>query len=290
MLYTVLGKTGLKVSRAAFGGIIDMDESPEDAARYVAFAVDNGVNYFDVAPSYGNAEERLGPALRPYRKNVNLACKTARRDAASAREELLGSLKRLETDHFDVYQLHSMSTQEDVDAAFGPGGVMETVQWARREGLIRHIGFSAHSENIALRLLELFDFESVLFPMNWAMGVNFGWGDRISERVRSKGAGLLAMKTLILRAWREGEERIYPKSWCRPIHEDDELAVAAMKYGVYKGAATLIPPGNIHHFRLMLRYIDRVASEPLTEEEWALLRRRAAQVRDEAIFPLEPQA
>lgn len=284
MLYTTLGKTGLKVSRATFGGIIDMDETPEDAVRYVAYAVEQGVNYFDVAPSYGNAEERLGPALKPYRKAVNLACKTGKRDAAGAREELLNSLKMLQTDHFDVYQLHSMTTEEDVERAFGPGGAMETMEWARREGLVRNIGFSAHSEDIAVKLMDLYDFDSVLFPMNWALGINTGWGDRISERVKRSGAGLLAMKTLILRTWREGEERIYPKSWCRPIHDDDALAVAAMKYGIYKGADTLIPPGNINHFRLMLKYIDRVASEPLTDEEWALLRERAAQVKSEPIF------
>lgn len=284
MVYTTLGKTGLKVSRATFGGIIDMDETPEDAARYVAYAIEQGVNYFDVAPSYGNAEERLGPALKPFRRDVNLACKTGKRDAAGARAELLASLKRLETDHFDVYQLHSMTTEADVAEAFGPGGAMETFEWAKREGLVRNIGFSAHSEDIAVKLLDMYDFDSVLFPMNWALGINRGWGDRISERVKRSGAGLLAMKTLILRTWREGEERIYPKSWCRPIHEDDALAIAAMKYGIYKGAATLIPPGNIRHFRLMLKYIDRVATEPLSDDEWALLRERAAQVSAEPIF------
>ena len=284
MQYTTLGKTNLRVSRAAFGGIIDMNETEEDAKRFVAYAIENGVNYFDVAPSYGNAEERLGPALMLYRKDVNLACKTGKRDAKGAKEELLSSLKTLRTDHFDVYQLHSMTTQEDIDLAFGPGGAMETFLWAKKEGLIRNIGFSAHSEDIALKLLDLYDYDSVLFPMNWSMGVNAGWGDRISEKVKQTGAGLLAMKTLILRTWREGEERIYPKSWCRPIHEDDALAIAAMKYGIYKGADTLIPPGNIHHFRLMLKYIDRVASEPLTDEEWILLRERAEQVKDELIF------
>lgn len=284
MVYTTLGKTGLRVSRATFGGIIDMDETPEDAARYVAYAIEQGVNYFDVAPSYGNAEERLGPALKPFRRDVNLACKTGKRDAAGARAELLASLKRLETDHFDVYQLHSMTTEADVAEAFGPGGAMETFEWAKREGLVRNIGFSAHSEDIAVKLLDMYDFDSVLFPMNWALGINRGWGDRISERVKRSGAGLLAMKTLILRTWREGEERIYPKSWCRPIHEDDALAIAAMKYGIYKGAATLIPPGNIRHFRLMLKYIDRVATEPLSDDEWALLRERAAQVSAEPIF------
>ena len=81
-------------------------------------AIDRGINYFDVAPSYGNAEEQLGPALRPYRDNVFLACKTGRRDAAGAREEMEQSLRKMQTDHFDLYQLHAITSDEDVAQAF----------------------------------------------------------------------------------------------------------------------------------------------------------------------------
>lgn len=284
MRYNLLGKTGLKVSAAAFAGIVNMDETPEDAARFTAYAAGAGVNYFDVAPSYGNAEERLADALLPFRKTVYLACKTMKRDAVGAREELLSSLKRLKTDHFDVYQLHAMTTPEDVESAFGKDGAVETLLWARREGLIRFCGFSAHDEDIALQCLDRFDFDTVMFPMNWAMGLTTGWGDRISAAARQKGIGLIAIKTLIVRKWREGEARDFPKSWCKPIWDNEPLAVAGMKYGFHKGAAMLIPPGNITHQRFMLEHIDACAGEPLTEAEWALLRAEAEKVKGETIF------
>lgn len=284
MLYNLLGQTGLKVSAVVFGGIVNMDESQQDADRYVAEAIDRGINYFDVAPSYGNAELRLGPALEPYRRDVYLACKTTKRDAKGAKEEMDTSFRLLKTDHFDVFQLHALTTDADLDEAFGPGGIMELLVKAKEEGRVRHIGFSAHSEEVALRALTLYPFETVLFPMNWALGINTGWGDRIADEIKRRGIGLLAMKTLVRRKWREGEEKVYPKSWCQPVFGDEKLGVAAMKYGVLKGAATLVPPGNIEHLRFMMDHVDKVYGEALSEEEWAMLRNEAVKVKDELIF------
>src|ERR1044072_8898736 len=115
-----LGKTGEELSIVGFGGIVGKDGEPPDASRLVAEAVDRGVNYFDVAPSYGNAEERLGPALEPYRDGALLPWKTGNRARDEAAEELRDSLRRLRTGHFDLYQLHAMTTREDLETATGP--------------------------------------------------------------------------------------------------------------------------------------------------------------------------
>ena len=161
------GNTGWDLSILGFGGIIVMDVSPADADTYVGEAIDRGINYFDVAPSYGNAEERLGPALKPYRDSVFLACKTGRRDAAGAMEELENSLRLMQTDHFDLYQLHAITTDADVSQAFGPGGAMETFLKAREQGKVKHLGFSAHSVHAALSALSQHSFDSILFPFNY---------------------------------------------------------------------------------------------------------------------------
>ncbi len=284
MLYHPLGKTGINVSAVVFGGIINMDETQTDADRYVAQAIDAGVNYYDVAPTYGDAEDRLGPALAPYRRDVFLACKTEERLAAGAKEKLETSLKKLRTDHFDVYQLHALTTDEDLDRAFGPGGAMEVVLKAKRDGLIRNVGFSAHNEDVALRALTMYDFDTVLVPLNWALGICRGWGDRISQAVKDRGIGLLGMKSLVRRQWRDGEARPYPKSWCQPLWGDDPLSVAAMKYAVLKGSNTLVPPGNYEHFSFMLAHADEAFESPMTEEEWAMLRREAKAAENELIF------
>jgi predicted aldo/keto reductase-like oxidoreductase len=153
-----------------------------------------------------------------------------------------------------------------------------------RNGVIRNVGFSAHNEDVALRALSLYDFDTVLFPLNWALGICRGWGDRISAVVKEKGKGLLGMKSLVRRNWRDGEARPYPKSWCQPIWGDEALGVAAMKYAVAKGADTLVPPGNIEHFTFMLEHADECYNQPMTEDEWAMLRREAKAAEKELIF------
>jgi aryl-alcohol dehydrogenase-like predicted oxidoreductase len=270
-----------------FGGIINTDETQEEADRYVAKAVAAGVNYFDVAPSYGNAEARLAPALKPFRKDVVLACKTTERSAEGSRRELLASLRALGVDHFDVYQLHALAKEADLEMAFAPGGAMETVLWARREGLIGHVGFSAHSEMVALRALNLYDFETVLFPMNWAMGLTTGWGDRIAQAATDKGFGLLCMKTMVHRKWLPGEERTFPKSWCKPLWDEKRLMLCGMKYGFYKGGASMVPPGNIRHFEFALDNIAECLANPLSDVELAYLRDEAEKVREHLIFAAE---
>ena len=280
----VLGRTGLEISPVVYGAIIHMSEAQEEANRLVAYAIERGVNYFDVAPSYGDAQQLQGPALEPFRKDVYLACKTGERTREGSRRELLESLKALRTDHFDVYQLHAVTTQEDVDTIFGPDGAMETFLWAKKEGLILNIGMSTHNEDNGLQAMDLYDFDTILYPMNWALGLNIGWGDRMSERVKKTGAGLLAMKTLVSRMWLPDEEKVYPKFWCRPVFDNDRLALAGMKYGLAKGGATLVPPGNIDHFNFMLDHIDECLDNPLTDDDLAYLRQEAEKVKDNMIF------
>ncbi|NBT19640.1 MAG: aldo/keto reductase [Proteobacteria bacterium] len=171
MEYRTLGQTGQKLSVIGFGGIVVTETPQDEANRLVASAVARGVNYFDVAPSYGDAEDRLGPALRPHRDGVFLACKTGMRDAVGARAELESSLAKMHTDHFDLYQLHAMTKMEDVETVLGPGGAMETFLRARDEGKVKYLGFSAHSTEAAVALLDRFPFDSVLFRFTLGLGV-----------------------------------------------------------------------------------------------------------------------
>ena len=134
------GTTGIDLSIVGFGGIVVKGVTAKQADLDVGWAIDQGVNYFDVAPRYGNAQEMLGPALEPYRSGVFLACKTTNRDAAGARAELENSLRLLRTGHFDLYQMHSMKTREDLEQATGPGGALETFVTAREQGLVRYLG------------------------------------------------------------------------------------------------------------------------------------------------------
>ncbi len=269
-----LGKTGYDVGAIVYGGIVSMNDGQEASDRYVAWSIDHGVNYYDVAPTYGDAEEKLGRSLIPYRKDILLACKTTQRLKADAEKELKRSLELLHTDHFDVYQLHSMTTQEDIDKAFGKGGIMEMVVKLKQEGVLRKVGFSAHSEQAALKLLEMYDFDTVLFSMNWMLDKNEGIGRALAKKAQEKGFGLLGMKSLIERAWKNDDEKAaspYTKSWCKPFDvSQKELRVAAMKYSIEMGSDVLVSPGNFENFSFMVEHADEVL-KPLTDDERRLL-------------------
>jgi len=264
MKQRALGKTGRSLSIVGFGGIVVRDETPESAAAIVGEAVERGVNYFDVAPSYGNAEERLGPALKPYRDNVFLACKTDKRSAAESKAELEASLERLCTDHFDLYQFHAVNRLEEVDQIFGPGGAIETFQQARKEGRIHHVGFSSHSEEVALQMLARFAFDTVLFPLNFACWLEGNFGPRLHAKIMELGIGVTAIKALCKRPLAEGEERPWKKAWYFPL-EDAEAAAKAFRFTLSRPVTAAMSPGHVELLRFAMDAADRFT--PMTAEE-----------------------
>jgi len=268
-----LGTTGEELSIIGFGGILVMNVEPPEAASLVAEAVDRGINYFDVAPSYGNAEERLGPALEPHREGAFLACKTMKRSKEEAAAELRASLARMRTDHFDLYQLHAMTTREDLEKATGPGGALEALVEAREAGLVRYLGFSAHNVEVALELMNRFDFASVLFPLNWMEYVNVGFGPQVVERAVQKGVGRLALKAMARQKWPEGADKTaWPKCWYEPITDPRE-AELALRFTLSQPITAAIPPGEPPIFRRALEVAERFT--PITAEEREELRQRA---------------
>ena len=239
-----------KLSIVGFGGIIVMGLEQKEASGIVAEAHDRGVNYFDVAPSYGNgeAEMKLGPALEPYRKNAFLACKTGKRDAAGAQLELYRSLNRLKTDHFDLYQMHGIAKMEDVDQILAAGGAAETFVKAKKEGKVRYIGFSAHHVQAAIRLMDNLELDSVLFPVNYVNYAEGHFGPQILAEAKKRGMARLALKALAQTTWKPGETKTYPNCWYRPI-EDRETQEKALRFTLSEEVTAAIPPGYAKFLR-----------------------------------------
>jgi len=202
-----LGKTGEHLSIVGFGGIVVMHEETSHSNNIVAEAVDHGVNYFDVAPSYGDAQERLGSALAPYRKNCFLACKTEGRTKDDSRKQLEESLRLLKTDHIDLYQFHALTKMTDLDQVLGPGGAMETMEAAKKEGKIRYIGFSVHSAETALAAMDRYHFDTVLFPVNYVLFSQANFGPQILKRAQEKDMGILALKAMAKTVWSAEEKQ-----------------------------------------------------------------------------------
>ena len=288
MQYNKFGNTGFNISAISYGGIVSMNDGQDNSDRYVSWAIDQGINYFDVAPSYGDAEEKLGNSLKPYRNRIHLACKTGHRMRAEAEKDLLRSQQLLHTDYFDVYQLHGVSGMTDVERAFGKGGVMELVRTLKERGIARNVGITAHDEDAAIRCLQLYDFDTVLFPFNWFMNLEHQMGSRLIKVAKERGVGVLCMKAFIERRWDSEEEKAaspFPKSWCKPIDvEDEAFGVAAMKYALSLGVDTLIPPGNFASFSFAVNHIDECLANPLNDQDLTFLRQKLELVRGKEFF------
>ncbi|HEX2395295.1 MAG TPA: aldo/keto reductase [Bacteroidales bacterium] len=259
-----LGKTGEQLSIIGFGGIMLNDNTQEFANEMVTRAFNAGINYYDVAPSYGNALPKLGPALKSYRKDCFLACKTMERGAQGAEKELNESLRALLTDHFDLYQLHALSSTDEVEKAFGAGGAMEVFVKAREQGKIRFLGFSAHNEEAALLAMSKFDFDTILYPINFNCWMHGDFGPRAFEMAKSKGMGILALKAMAMTPIKPGEPKHYKNVWYRPV-EDDEMAGLALRYTLSKEVTAAIPPGDAQFFWKALEIIKDLKPITLTE-------------------------
>jgi predicted aldo/keto reductase-like oxidoreductase len=259
-----LGRTGEELSIIGFGGIMLNQKTQEFADDNIAKAFDHGVNYFDVAPSYGNAQDRMGPALKPYRDKCFLACKTTKRDKIGAGNELNQSLEKLITNHFDLYQLHALTTVDEVDRAFAPNGAMEAVLQAKKEGKIRHIGFSAHSVEAALHAMELFDFDTILFPLNFVCWNVGNFGPQVFEKAKQKNMGILALKSMALTKLGKGEEKVFPNCWYRPVMDDETLNLA-FRYTLSMDITAAVSPGESS---LFWKGVDMAKSfSPLNNDE-----------------------
>lgn len=276
------GRTKEKLSIIGFGGIVVKDVTPKEAANFVAEAVDRGVNYFDVAPYYGNAQRRLGPALKPYRQKCFLACKTLERDAAGVANELEESLKLLKTDHFDLYQLHALSDVEEVEQAFGPGGAMETILKAKEDGKIRHIGFSAHSEEAAHAALDHFDFDSLLFPLSFPIWFGTNFGPSVYKRAKKIGMGVVALKAMAHQLWPKGKTHRWKKAFYEPFDEIDKAALG-LRFTLHLPVTAMFPPGHWELFRTALDLAQAGALTPLNDKEKKIIKQIAKE--SVPIFP-----
>jgi aryl-alcohol dehydrogenase-like predicted oxidoreductase len=268
-----LGRTGEMLSMIGFGGIIVMDATPGEASEVVKLAIDSGINYFDVAPSYGDAEIKLGPALEPFRKGVFLACKTTKRDRDGARIELEQSLKNLRTDHFDLYQFHAVTTTEEVEKIFASGGAIETYLEARKEGKIRFIGFSAHSVEAAMAMMDHFDFDTILFPINYVTWNAGNFGPQVLEKAHQKKMGILALKSMAKGPWPKGtENKKYPKCWYEPLTTPEDIKMG-LSFTLSHPVTAAITPGDQRLFRTALSVSNSI--KPLKDDEIQRIKEKA---------------
>jgi predicted aldo/keto reductase-like oxidoreductase len=189
-----LGKTNLMCSRIGFGGIPIQRVTEEEAVAVVRHCLDLGINFFDTATNYTTSEERIGKAMKGYRReDILIATKSHLRDPEGLRRDLEQSLRKMEIDYIDLYQFHDVRDGEDTDTILKPGGTLDAVKKAKEEGLVRHIGVCAHRMQAAIPLTKTGEFEVMQFPFNY---ITDEAKDELIPLCREMDIGFLCMKTL----------------------------------------------------------------------------------------------
>ena len=195
-----LGKSGLKVTRFTLGGYHMRVNGEENGVKMIHRAIDLGVTFFDSAHKYHNGESDItyGKALKGgLRKKIVLMTKAEKRTKAEAMQQLEESLKRMQTDYLDLWQCHEVARHDEVDRIFGPGGSLEAFVLAKKQGKVRHIGFTGHHDpTVHQRLLDGYDgWETVQHPVNLIDPHYLSFINSVLPNIRKKGLGLLAMKS-----------------------------------------------------------------------------------------------
>jgi predicted aldo/keto reductase-like oxidoreductase len=191
MQYRELGQTGLRVSSIGLGCVQLASSRTEVAVPIVQRAVELGINYFDVAKGYGDAEIKLGLGVADCREDIVLSTKTGAKTKELAWNDIQASLNRLGTDYLDNVHLHALRSGEDMDQRLGAGGALEALVEAKSQGLIRHIGCSAHRSEFIIEALQRFPFEIILVPMNIVEREPL---EKLIPLCLEKGVGITVMK------------------------------------------------------------------------------------------------
>ncbi|MBE0684557.1 MAG: aldo/keto reductase, partial [Anaerolineaceae bacterium] len=202
-----LGRTGHLSTVAIFGGAAFWDITQSLADTVMEQVIAAGVNHIDVAPQYGMAEERIGPWLKRERERFFLGCKTMERTAEASWKDLQTSLKRLQVQQLDLYQIHAITSQEELDAVLQKGGAIETLIKAKEEGLTNYLGITGHgmqTPRLFLQAIDRFDFDTVMFPLNYGlMGQEAYRKDAMAliEACQQRNIGRMIIKSITQAPW-----------------------------------------------------------------------------------------
>ncbi|NIZ89916.1 aldo/keto reductase [Kineococcus rubinsiae] len=255
---------------AALGGV---DQDTADVS--VQEALDGGINHFDVAASYGDAELRLGPWMPRIRDDIFLATKTGDRDREGAWASINRSLERLQTDHVDLIQLHGVGDLGELDKVTGPGGALEAALQAQEQGLVRAVGITGHGTSAAqthLEGLRRFPFASVLTPLNPVLWREDTFRDAYTAlvaEVQRQDAALMTIKTVSRRNWTNGTTEGHYTTWYEPYDDAERIRAAVSWVLSHPEVTGLATAGDVRLLGMILAGEgDRI---PADEAETALL-------------------
>ena len=221
------GRTDHHSTIAIFGAAAFYEISQAKADKSMEQVIAAGVNHIDVAPGYGQAEERLGRWMPQIRDRFFLGCKTGERQKAGASAEMRRSLERLRVDKFDLFQLHGITNMQELDQVTASGGALEALIDARAEGLTDYIGITGHGNQAPVvfqEALDRFDFDTVLFPINFIQWANVEYrrnSEELLRQCRDRDVGVMVIKAIAMQPWGD-KQRTYT-TWYEPFDDPNHI-------------------------------------------------------------------
>lgn len=241
-----LGRTGHMSSVAILGAAAFARSDEESTARAFAAAVEAGVNHLDIAPTYGRAEELVGPLVPAVRDRLFVGCKTGRKNADGVRAQLEESLRKLGCDSFDLYQLHGVVSVDELDRR---ADAATAIVRARDEGLCRHVGITGHDVGApaaAAEAIRRYDVDTVMFPINprfWADDDYRRDAERLLALAAERDVGVMAIKAGAARPW--GNTDRWATTWYEPRPAGTDLETGIRFALSTPGATGFCTPGDI---------------------------------------------
>ena len=272
-----LGRLGHMSSVLLYGGAALAAVDQETADRSVQLALDAGINHFDVAASYGDAELRLGPWMPRIRDRVFLATKTERRDRDGAWTQINRSLERLQTDHVDLIQIHAVGDLAELDRVTGPGGSLEATVRAKDEGLAGAIGITGHGHQAPAthrEALRRFGFDTVLTPLNPVLDRDRAYRsdyDRLVAEAQAQDVGLMVIKAVSRRNWPAAAEHTYA-TWYEPFDDQEGITAAVAWVLSHREVTGIATPGDVRLLPLVVEAERRLVQTSVGEAEEILAR------------------
>ncbi|MHA2394317.1 MAG: aldo/keto reductase [Promethearchaeota archaeon] len=279
----VLGRTKHKSSLIALGGASLRPETRKESTEFIKYAFDHGINHVDIAPTYGSgeAENILGEWVKEYRSNIFLACKTNKRTKIEASEELHRSLKRMQTDYFDLYQLHGLDDLKDLEIVMSEEGAIRAILEAKEQGLLKYVGITSHNPENIMKALEKFDFDTVLLPINYILKAHPEPKtdyEPVLSLARKRNLGVIAMKSVAKGPW-TCEERGY-RCWYQPFDTEKEVD-ESLRFTLSQYVTTVASCSDIRIARMVIDAAERFT--PMNEEEQNRLLKKATDYKP--LFP-----
>lgn len=193
-----LGRTELEVRVLGLGGIPVRDRKWDEAIAVVQAALEHGLNFIDTARGYGDSEKKIGTALEAAgcRRQVYVATKTPERKAAGAKAEVDRSLRELQTDYIDIYQLHGVDERENLEQVLAADGALAGLKEVRQEGKVRFIGITGHDPKLLREAIMTGEFDTVMVPVNILDRFIFAAEEKLLPLARELDVGIIAMKPL----------------------------------------------------------------------------------------------